>query len=71
MLRWCVFSVLLSLTPSHNPTVSVTPGYCATNLNAYSGHKTADAGGEIITRAALDHDGPTGRFFGEEGEELW
>lgn len=51
---------------------SVTPGYTATDLNGFAGFKTAAQGAEPIVRlATIDINGPTGQFFGAEGELPW
>jgi NAD(P)-dependent dehydrogenase (short-subunit alcohol dehydrogenase family) len=51
---------------------SVTPGFTATDLNDHKGIKTVEEGARPIVKCAtLDKDGPTGRFFKEEGEVQW
>lgn len=51
---------------------SVTPGYTATDLNEFAGFKTAAQGAKpIVKLATIDADGPTGKFFREEGEVPW
>ncbi|WP_370020213.1 SDR family NAD(P)-dependent oxidoreductase [Planotetraspora sp. GP83] len=48
------------------------PGYCATDLNAHSGFRTAEQGAAIAVRLALlDADGPTGAFLGDDGPLPW
>jgi NAD(P)-dependent dehydrogenase (short-subunit alcohol dehydrogenase family) len=48
------------------------PGYCATDLNGDSGYRTAEQGANAAVRlATLDSDGPTGRFFDEDGAVPW
>jgi NAD(P)-dependent dehydrogenase (short-subunit alcohol dehydrogenase family) len=48
------------------------PGYCATDLNAHSGPRTATQGAEIAVRlAALPADGPTAGYFDENGTVPW
>ncbi len=50
----------------------VNPGYTATEFNQYQGtKKVEDAARVIVNYAVLDNDGPTGRFFSEEGEKAW
>jgi NAD(P)-dependent dehydrogenase (short-subunit alcohol dehydrogenase family) len=50
----------------------VDPGYTATDLNNHSGHKTVEAAAKpIVHYATLGGDGPTGRFFNEQGEVPW
>jgi len=57
----------------HNVLVNVAcPGYCATDLNNHSGHRTAAQGATIAVRlATLGPDGPTGGFFNEDGPVPW
>jgi len=51
---------------------SATPGYTATDLNGFAGFKTAAQGAApIVKLAVIDADGPTGKFFREEGEVPW
>jgi NAD(P)-dependent dehydrogenase (short-subunit alcohol dehydrogenase family) len=51
---------------------AVNPGHTATDFNNYQGHKKVDeAARVIVTYATLDEDGPTGRFFSEDGETPW
>lgn len=51
---------------------SVTPGYTATDLNGFAGFKTAAQGAQPIVRTAtMRPDGPSGKFFREEGEVPW
>ena len=48
------------------------PGYCATDLNAHSGPRTATQGAEIAVRlAVLPTDGPTASYFDENGTVPW
>lgn len=48
------------------------PGYCATDLNAHSGFRTAAQGAAVAVRLALlGADGPTGAFLGDEGPLPW
>ncbi|MET8003749.1 SDR family oxidoreductase [Nonomuraea glycinis] len=48
------------------------PGFCATDLNAHTGFRTAEQGAAVAVRlATLDADGPTGAFFQEEGPLPW
>ena len=52
--------------------ISATPGYTATDLNGFAGFKTAAEGAKpIVKLATIDADGPTGKFFREEGEVPW
>jgi NAD(P)-dependent dehydrogenase (short-subunit alcohol dehydrogenase family) len=51
---------------------SVTPGFTATDLNGFTGFKTAAQGAKPIVRAAIiGSDGPSGKFFKDEGEVPW
>lgn len=51
---------------------SATSGYTATDLNGFAGFKTAAEGAKpIVKLATIDADGPTGKFFREEGEVPW
>jgi NAD(P)-dependent dehydrogenase (short-subunit alcohol dehydrogenase family) len=51
---------------------SVTPGYTATDLNQFQGMKTVEQGAKpIVKLATIGADGPTGKFFGEEGDVPW
>jgi NAD(P)-dependent dehydrogenase (short-subunit alcohol dehydrogenase family) len=48
------------------------PGYCATDLNGHSGHRTPAQGATAAVRlATLDGDGPTGQFLDEDGAVPW
>ncbi len=48
------------------------PGFCATDLNGHSGHRTALQGAAIAVKlATLDDAGPTGGFFDEAGPLPW
>ncbi|MFE6687663.1 SDR family oxidoreductase [Streptomyces sp. NPDC057743] len=48
------------------------PGYCATDLNGFTGVRTPEQGAAIaIHLATLPNDGPTGRFFDDDGEVPW
>ncbi len=49
-----------------------TPGYCATDLNGHTGHRTPEQGSAILIELALiGNDGPTGGFFNDEGPLEW
>jgi NAD(P)-dependent dehydrogenase (short-subunit alcohol dehydrogenase family) len=51
---------------------SVSPGYVATDLNGHSGYLTASQGAKIpVAYAMLPVDGPTGGFFGADGQIAW
>ncbi|GLW35921.1 SDR family oxidoreductase [Actinoplanes regularis] len=48
------------------------PGYCATDLNGFSGHRTPEQGAATAIRlATLPDDGPTGGFFEDAGPVPW
>jgi len=50
----------------------VCPGFTATEFNNYSGEKTVEQGtSAIIKYATIQNDGPTGKFFNEDGEIAW
>lgn len=42
----------------------VCPGYCATDLNHFSGPRTAEQGGESVTWPVMN-DFESGGFYGE------
>jgi NAD(P)-dependent dehydrogenase (short-subunit alcohol dehydrogenase family) len=51
---------------------AVCPGFCATDLNNFRGHRTPAQGAEIaVTMATIADDGPTGGFFDENGPVAW
>jgi NAD(P)-dependent dehydrogenase (short-subunit alcohol dehydrogenase family) len=51
---------------------SATPGFTATDLNGFTGSKTAVLGAKpIVKMATIGSDGPSGKFFKEEGEVPW
>lgn len=51
---------------------AVNPGHTATDFNNQRGDKKPDqAAGVIVKYATIDKDGPTGKFFSEEGEMPW
>ncbi len=51
---------------------SACPGYVATDLNNYQGHRTVEEGARAAVRlATLPADGPTGGFFDEDGLVPW
>jgi NAD(P)-dependent dehydrogenase (short-subunit alcohol dehydrogenase family) len=58
-----------------NTTIKVNsadPGYCATEMNGFSGHKTPQQGAQTPMRlATLPEDGPTGGFFDDNGVVPW
>ncbi|HYN92969.1 MAG TPA: SDR family oxidoreductase [Pilimelia sp.] len=51
---------------------SVTPGYCATDLNGHSGPRSAAEGAAVVVDLAIRPTGAvTGGFFGAEGVLPW
>jgi len=51
---------------------AVTPGYVATDLNAFQGNRTPAEGARVALKyATLDADGPSGGLFDEEGVIPW
>ncbi|MFC0431789.1 SDR family oxidoreductase [Kutzneria buriramensis] len=51
---------------------AVCPGWCATDLNGFAGHRTPQQGAEIaVTMATIGEDGPNGGFFDENGPVAW
>ena len=51
---------------------SVSPGIVATDLNGYRGYLTAEQGAKVpVIYATLPIDGPTGGFFGADGQIAW
>lgn len=53
--------------------VAVSPGYCATNLNGFSGHLSAEQGGLNIVRPITKGDFETvnGKFFSENEDTYY
>jgi NAD(P)-dependent dehydrogenase (short-subunit alcohol dehydrogenase family) len=48
------------------------PGYVATDLNGFSGHRTPEQGAIAAIRlATLGDDGPSGAFYDEDGPIPW
>ncbi|GAA0913849.1 SDR family NAD(P)-dependent oxidoreductase [Nonomuraea longicatena] len=51
---------------------AASPGYCATDMTAHRGPRSAEQGAAIVVRlATLDADGPTGAFLADEGAVPW
>lgn len=66
------FTVALAHDLKNAKVNAVTPGYTSTKLNGFSGPKsTADGAALIVKYATLDKDGPTCKFFNENGELPW
>ncbi|KAJ7625304.1 short-chain dehydrogenase/reductase SDR [Mycena polygramma] len=51
--------------------VSICPGFNATNLNAYTGTMDPKDGCQVIVKAALAKEGPSGVFFNKDGPVRW
>lgn len=67
------FTVMLAneLRDEHITVNSVTPGYTATDLNAFQGFKTVAEGAKPIVALATSADRATGKFFNDGGEVSW
>jgi NAD(P)-dependent dehydrogenase (short-subunit alcohol dehydrogenase family) len=51
---------------------AAAPGFCATDLNSFTGPRTPAQGATIIVRLALlGEDSPNGGFFSEDGPLPW
>lgn len=51
---------------------AVDPGYTATDLNGFNGDQAVEVGASPVLRlATIGTDGPTGQFFGVDGEIPW
>lgn len=51
---------------------AANPGFVATDLNQHQGDLGVEQGARVPVRlATLPGDGPTGKFFGEDGEVPW
>lgn len=52
---------------------AASPGHVATDFNHHSGELTVEQGARVPARAATlpTDDGPTGRFFSQDGEAPW
>jgi NAD(P)-dependent dehydrogenase (short-subunit alcohol dehydrogenase family) len=51
---------------------SICPGYCATDLNGHSGPRSAEQGAVAAVRlATVAADGPSGKYFNEDGPIEW
>ncbi|TDB81533.1 SDR family oxidoreductase [Micromonospora fluostatini] len=57
---------------AHVKINSATPGYTATDMNAFRGTRSVHDGARIIVDlATLPADGPTGGFFDDQGPVPW
>lgn len=62
----------LALARSAIRVNAVSPGWCRTGMGGQAAPRSAAEGAATLLRYAfLPPDGPTGRFFGEEGETPW
>jgi NAD(P)-dependent dehydrogenase (short-subunit alcohol dehydrogenase family) len=60
------------LADTHILINAVCPGFTATDLNGFRGVRTPQQGAAAAIRmATVPADGPTGRFFDDEGEVPW
>lgn len=60
------------LADTHILINAVCPGFTATDLNGFLGVRTPQQGAAAAIRlATVSADGPTGRFFDDEGEVPW
>ena len=51
---------------------AVTPGHCATDINNYTGPRSAEQGAVAAVQLAIvGDDGPTGGFFDDNGSLPW
>jgi len=51
---------------------SIDPNYTATDFNNHRGERTPEQSAKVIVKyATLDNNGPTGKYFNEEGELPW
>ena len=51
---------------------SACPGFVATDLTGFRGHRTPEQGAAIAVKlATLPDDGPTGGFFDDAGVVAW
>jgi NAD(P)-dependent dehydrogenase (short-subunit alcohol dehydrogenase family) len=68
------FTVLLAGELQHTDFKinCVSPGYTATDLTNFGGRRTADEAAELIVKyATLGEEGPSGQFFGINGQIPW
>jgi NAD(P)-dependent dehydrogenase (short-subunit alcohol dehydrogenase family) len=60
------------LAPQGIKINAAAPGYTATDLNGFKGHRTVQQAAEIVIRlATLDADGPTAGYFNDDGALAW
>ena len=60
------------LGPSGMKINAAAPGYTATDLNGFKGHRTVQQAAEIVIHlATLDADGPNAGYFNDDGPLPW
>ncbi|MBM2710474.1 SDR family oxidoreductase [Mesorhizobium caraganae] len=60
------------LAPSGIKINAAAPGYTATDLNGFKGHRTVQQAAEIVIHlATLDADGPNAGYFNDDGPLPW
>jgi NAD(P)-dependent dehydrogenase (short-subunit alcohol dehydrogenase family) len=60
------------LGPSGIKINAAAPGYTATDLNGFKGHRTVQQAAEIVIHlATLDADGPNAGYFNDDGPLPW
>ncbi|MER8574188.1 SDR family oxidoreductase [Mesorhizobium sp. M1338] len=60
------------LAPQGIKINAAAPGYTATDLNGFKGHRTVQQAAEIVIRlATLDADGPNAGYFNDDGPLPW
>ena len=68
------YTVMLAAELENTPfkVNSITPGFAATNLNDYAGTQSPEEAAKVIVDyAKIDENGPTGKFYDENGELAW
>lgn len=71
-MQTVLFAAELAAEGSPIKVNSACPGYVATDLNNHQGPRTVEQGArEPVRLATLPADGPTGKFFNEDGPLPW
>ena len=71
-MQTVLFAAELAAEGSPVKVNSACPGYVATDLNNHQGPRTVEQGArEAVRLATLPADGPTGKFFDEDGPVPW
>ena len=71
-MQTVLFAAELTAEGSPIKVNSACPGYVATDLNNHQGPRTVEQGArEAVRLATLPADGPTGKFFDEDGPVPW